>query len=637
MEQESSKKVGVAEELHEIATQGIQVDRKKLKKDMCEQFADPREWIREFVVNAYDADATVCWISGWEDEQTLTITVEDNGHGMDRQGVMDFNVLYRSVKKSSLNTAVGQFGVGKLSVAAIKGQSQFEMTTSTGQEAWRMKANCLLDDDLILLQKLEDSLPRGTRFKITFTKETSLKRELQELEKILRTYLRYKDITISIAPRDGEYRIWLQPHGWDSKDIHNYPDPYSRRYLLDLDGTQFDVVLSIGATSHEIYKQRVLITNRYNLLFAKEEKVKEIPYLTIRVDSADFQVPIGRHCLSNESELSKLSKKLWADVIPQYVGEILRRYQRGFPKKESHLYSQVEEMACALMVCRGAPENIWNRFPLFMIKNGDRLSMAELQEQLIENGKLYMEGEVTLGADYSIFKAPVLAKKQPKGVDEIIEKMFGDFVIKLGAHDIIFERPAHRGEGLSPLEKEFQQYLGFHPLITEMNFLKQQQGENGTGFLQFGNQSADELERLMGVFKESREAIKSLEEISWRVNYLVHQDGRTPCKTQLFLYDNKTVILNLNHEEIKKFIALTGSSPALAGHWALAMCLTSGEKILPELSAQVREDLVLMDAIAKCGTKKIPELLEKEAKVDHANRAIQDFIRKSRGDSAWMD
>ena len=40
--------------------------------------------------------------------------------------------------------------------------------------------------------------------------------------------------------------------------------------------------------------------------------------------------------------------------------------------------------------------------------------MAELQEELIENGKLYMEGEVTLGADYSIFNAPVLIKKATK-------------------------------------------------------------------------------------------------------------------------------------------------------------------------------------------------------------------------------
>ena len=634
MKQEKS--ADFVEELNEIATQGIQVDRKKLKKDMCEQFTNPREWIREFVVNAYDADATICWISGTEDDETITIIVEDNGHGMDKKGVMDFNVLYRSVKTSTINPAVGQFGVGKLSVAAINGQRTFVMTTSTGEEAWRMKANCLLDDDLILLEKLEQIPPQGTRFEITFDKKKGLKKELLKLEKILNTYLRYKDITICISDSSGEFRRWLQPYGWDSKEIHGLPDPYSRRYLLDIDGTQFDVVLSIGATNHEIYKQRVLITNRYNLLFTKGKKAKEIPYLTIRVDSNNFQVPIGRHCLSNEEELQKLEDKLWSDLLPQYLNEIIKIYQRGFPNQDSHLYTKVEEMVCALMLCKGAPQNPWNRFPIFIIKNGDRLSVSELQDQLLEKGKLYLEDEVTMGADYSFFDAPVLAKKQPKGGDEIIEKMFDLYLIKLGTHDIIFEQPRGKNKGLSKLEKEFQQYLGFHPLITEMNFLKRQ-GENNAGFLGFGSETQDELERLAGVFKESREAIKSLEEIKWRVNYLVHQDGRTPCKSQLFLFNNKTVVLNLNHKEIKKFVALSKTSPPLAGHWALAMCLTSGEKILPELSAQVREDLVLMDAIAKCGTKKIPELLQKDAEVDHANRAIQDFIRKSRGDSAWMD
>ena len=114
----------------------------------------------------------------------------------------------------------------------------------------------------------------------------------------------------------------------------------------------------------------------------------------------------------------------------------------------------------------------------------------------------------------------------------------------------------------------------------------------------------------------------------------MHQDGRTPCMTQLFLYNNESVVLNLNHKEVRKFIELSNLSPALTGHWALAMCLTYGEKILPELTPQAREDLVLMDAIAKCGTKKIPELLAKEADERPANRAIRDFIRNSRGDAS---
>jgi len=630
------KKPGIVEELQELVDQGIQVDRTRLKKDMCEQFIDPREWYRESVVNAFDADATVCWISGREDKETITITIADNGHGMDRKGILDFNMLYRSVKSSTLNSAVGQFGVGKLSVAAIKGQKHFVMLTSTGTETWRMKANCLLDDDLILLEKLDETLPRGTKLEITFDKKISLARELLKAEKVLRTYLKYKDIAICISSDGLDSCRWLQPHGWDSKEIHAQTDPYSRRYLLDLDSMKFDVVLSIGATSHEVYKQRVLVTNHYDLLFWGQEKSMEIPFLTIRVDSDDFEVPIGRHCLSNESELLKLTKKIWADLLPQYIDEMIRSYQRGFPQNDSHLYSKVEEMMCALMLCKGAPENPWNRFPIFNIKNGERQSMIELQEHLVEKGKLYLEDEVTPGADYSVFDAPVLAQKQPKGGEELIETIFDDYLIKLGTYNIIFERPVGQNTDLDPLEKEFQQYLGFHPLITEMNFLKTQ-GDNNSGFFGFSSESQEELERLAGVFRESREAIKSLEEINWRANYLVHQDGRSPCTSQLFLYSNKTVVLNLNHEQVKKFVALTRTSPALAGHWALAMCLTSGEKILPELSAQVREDLILMDAIAKCGTKKIPELLQKEAEVDHANRAIQEFIRKSRGDSAWMD
>ena len=637
MAQQKKKASEIQRELRSIAGQGIQADRKKLKKDMCEQFADPREWIREFVVNACDADATVCWISGWEDAETITITVEDNGHGMDRKGVLDFNMLYRSVKKSDINPAVGQFGVGKLSVAAMPGQCRFSMTTSTGKEAWRMKAKCLLDDDSILLEQIDPVPPTGTKFEITFKKEHSLNKELLKLEQILENYLRYKDITICVSSSDGQFTHWLQPRSWGGMGMDSYLTPYSRRYILDLDGTSFDVVLSIGATSHELYKQRVLITKRYNLLFPKK-RTAEIPYLTIRVDSNDFQVPIGRHCLSNEELLAGLSQKLGSDLLPQYVNELLRSYQKGFPDKYGKLYAQIEEMACALMLSWGDAGKVWNRFPLFILKNDNRLSLFELQEKMAEKGKLYMEGEESVGADYSIFDAPVLAKKQPRGGKEVLEKMFADFIINLGIHDIIFERPRNISDSLSPLEEKFQKYLGFHPSIVKMNFLEKQDPGKERGMFGIGNDmSQDELERLSGVFKESREAIKKLEKIKWRINYLVHQDGRTPCSTQLFLFNNDTVVLNLNHAEIRKFVDLTELSPALAGHWALAMCLTSDEKILPDLTPQVREDLVLMDAIAKCGTKKIPELLANGADDEMVDRAIQDFFRNSRGDASWLN
>lgn len=58
----------LVENLKSIAANGIQADSKRLKEDMCTQFADFREWIREYAVNAHDAGATYCEISGREDE-----------------------------------------------------------------------------------------------------------------------------------------------------------------------------------------------------------------------------------------------------------------------------------------------------------------------------------------------------------------------------------------------------------------------------------------------------------------------------------------------------------------------------------------------------------------------------------------
>ena len=39
--------------------------------------------------------------------------------------------------------------------------------------------------------------------------------------------------------------------------------------------------------------------------------------------------------------------------------------------------------------------------------------------------------------------------------------------------------------------------------------------------------------------------------------------------------------------------------PKLAGHWAVAMCLTEDNRILPHLSSESREDLLMFDAMAK--------------------------------------
>lgn len=159
-------------DLESLVEAGIQTNSPQLKKDMVSQFSDPKYWIREYVANSFDAGARTCNVSGREDDATVTIAVVDDGHGMNRAGVLDWAHLFRSVKTHHKDLPpVGTFGVGKLSPAAVPGQCSFLMVTSTGEECWRLRTGSLLDDSPLRLERVSPVPAQGTRFEITFAKE----------------------------------------------------------------------------------------------------------------------------------------------------------------------------------------------------------------------------------------------------------------------------------------------------------------------------------------------------------------------------------------------------------------------------------------------------------------------------------
>jgi translation initiation factor IF-1 len=137
------------DELHQqlsalIVTPGITADRQRLKADMCTQFTDPREYLRELVTNAYDAGADRVGITVAEADGEFAVAVRDDGRGMNRQGVNDYLTLYRSRKAGDPERAIGRHGIGKLSIAAIPDQTRFALLTSTGREAWRLETGNLV-------------------------------------------------------------------------------------------------------------------------------------------------------------------------------------------------------------------------------------------------------------------------------------------------------------------------------------------------------------------------------------------------------------------------------------------------------------------------------------------------------------
>jgi hypothetical protein len=631
MSEEQQNTRALEDVVREIAERGIQTDPQQLKKDMCAQFSNPREWIREYATNASDAGARHFWVTAREDDATLTVCVEDDGRGMNRAGVLDFLKVFRSVKQGDLRRAVGRHGIGKLSVAAIEGQCGFLMRTSTGKETWQVQAGCLLDDTNIVATRLPAEGDHGTRFEITFQKKGVARREeLLKLLEVLQRYVKYLAMRIVVlVPQSDEHDSPEHPQRvrgeWGPE-----AERCGRSYAFSLHGMSYEVVLGIGDdAAEEIYQNGVLISDSYDLLSCDTDRKLFIPHLRIRVESGDFELPFGRHRLVNEGVLRGLAYHLREHVVPGYVAELCRLY-------DAHLFADyqvtqiaVEEIACALMAYDPFNEHTWCHLPVFKLVNpgiAPRISLAQLRREVERAGILYLADAVDPGMDYTLFPAPVLAKQQPARALDVATTLFGKKMVNLSQKDVVLVAPAGSAPELGAREKKLEQCLHFHPAALRQARRGTVGAASRSSSKPMSSLTTEEIRRAFGVCEEAMQAEEDLACVRWRVHYLVCRDGKTPCATQRFLFRDETVMLNLHHAEVKQLLALADKAPQLAGHWGLAMCLADGQTILPHLSAEARADLILSDAIAKAH-QPAPAADEDEEVEGSADPNFQEFLR----------
>ncbi len=110
----------------------IQIDKSHLSTIGERLYSQSLDLIRELVANAYDADATVINIKVDKD----SIVVEDNGSGMDREGLRQYLTIGSPFKREHQlttkfkRTRIGEFGIGKFAVLSIC--DRFEIYTRTG-------------------------------------------------------------------------------------------------------------------------------------------------------------------------------------------------------------------------------------------------------------------------------------------------------------------------------------------------------------------------------------------------------------------------------------------------------------------------------------------------------------------------
>ena len=598
------KQHGLEEALKKIESRGITADRRHLLEDIGAQFADYREWIREYVVNAYDAGASHCRVWGEEEGDRITIFVQDDGRGMDRERVVDFMMLFRSVKDGDPRKAVGRFGVGKASILAIPGLIALSMETSTGQEGWKMDPCSLLDDRPVRIRRLDSPGSHGTTFAVSFKKRNSLGDELLRLGDILSRYVRYLPMTITVqnlaASHPGNPHFRYINDQWSA-----YRERVGRSYTFTVDHCSFEAILGLGNGSHEIYQNRVLVTNKYDLFFHDRNNCFSLPYISVRVDSPDFELPFGRHGLRNEEILMPLARYLRKTILPQYFDELQRECHDSRQGKASQVtLHELESIAVKMLPVDYGNHCAWNRLPMFNLWGQQRVSLNQLNEMVESSGRIYLEDADNPGADYTAFDGPVLLATQPEGGLNFLKGHFIERLVNLSDKNMVLEQSVTGERKLSSEELSFEAALGFHAetlaCFDDLGHRSPDGPPEGfPGDPDVGEPLLAGLVSLEKLSNETRSARAELEDLEWRVNYLVERDGVTPCHRQKFLYTGSELVLNLYHPEIRKLLALSKKIPSLAGHWALAMCLQDRRKILVHLTPETREELIRIDALVR--------------------------------------
>jgi hypothetical protein len=197
---ENEKRLNLFSELKLIESAGIGFDKERLKKDISAQFQNTYAWAREYCANAYDAMASTCEFYGVEDEDTISIFVEDNGMGMSLDTLISFFTLYKSTKHGKRENPVGKFGIGKVSVAAIPGQIQFLVRTSDGKSCYEAHAGSLLSDEKIKIYSVPGTFKTGTKFQITFKKTEKVETTLNNITGVLIKYCKYLPLNVLVYP-----------------------------------------------------------------------------------------------------------------------------------------------------------------------------------------------------------------------------------------------------------------------------------------------------------------------------------------------------------------------------------------------------------------------------------------------------
>jgi molecular chaperone HtpG len=276
-----------------------------------------------------------------------TLTIADNGIGMDRQELIDnLGTIARSGTRSFLTRLkeakdgtglIGQFGVGLYSAFMVADRIVVESRRAGAEDAWTWSSS---GSSGFEIAPATDGAPvRGTNIILHLKAEAAKYLEGFEIERIVRSYSDNIQFPIELVDEKGEPRqinsasaLWQRPKSELNAEDYTqayksiagaFDEPamtlhyraegrYSYAVLLFAPSTKpFDLFDPARKGKIKLYVRRVFITDDADLLPAYLRFMRGV------IDSEDLPLNISREMLQNNPQLVQIRKAVTGRVISE--------------------------------------------------------------------------------------------------------------------------------------------------------------------------------------------------------------------------------------------------------------------------------------------------------------------------------
>ena len=266
---------------------------KELIDRLVDQFSDPYAFLREIVQNSLDAGSAQVEFELEHAQGNTVLTCHDTGEGMDEQ-LIDTRLtrIFASSKEDDL-TKIGQFGIGFLSVFALKPDHVVVDTGRSGQ-SWRVH---FAQDHSFLKTRLGEPID-GTRIRWVKKQKPTAHRDFEKsCRKALEHWCRHAQARIT----------------WNGNPI-NQPLLWSHRLAVQAQGPGTEVSVRPGFGWLGLYNQGLTLSEGREDLW---------PALDVKINSRYLTHTLTRDRVVRNENFEKARQVVDAAIADQLLPRLL--------------------------------------------------------------------------------------------------------------------------------------------------------------------------------------------------------------------------------------------------------------------------------------------------------------------------